>query len=259
MRKNVITIKSNSTLREAGEHMSKNRIGSLIVVEDENVIGILTEGDLVRAIGKGADPAKAMVKDFMTSPILTLTPEDTVVSALDLMRTKRIRHFPVMEGDKLVGVASARDLFNYTLADLATFFHNLIFGYYKSLVDVLKTGAPVLAPHVMRSIAEIYKREGIQISEEPTKALEQIEQLIVGTRMANEVEIRKEEKDSFVINVKDCPFAPFTHELLPTENVICPIALLAGALLSQAFKRDATISVTSLISKKGSETRITLR
>jgi CBS domain-containing protein len=80
------------------------------------VVGILSERDVVRSLGeKGPGVLDGSVASVMTSPIITIPPETPVITALSLMSRRRIRHLPVMEGDKMVGFVSIGDLVKYRI------------------------------------------------------------------------------------------------------------------------------------------------
>ena len=91
--------------------MNANHIGALVVVDDNKVVGIITERDLlVRVLGTGCDPQLTTIEAVMTSDVITILPQDTIAVAMALSTDLRIRHLPVVEGGKLVGIVSAGDL-----------------------------------------------------------------------------------------------------------------------------------------------------
>ncbi len=106
----VEVIDADASIREAAKRMSEKGIGSLVVVKDGNVVGIVTERDLVRAIGEGVD-LDAPVSTIMTEDVYAITPETSVLKALEMMRMHGVRHLPVVtENEDLVGIVSLRDL-----------------------------------------------------------------------------------------------------------------------------------------------------
>ena len=107
---NVIIISPDRTLSEAARLMEEKDIGSLIVIDRERVTGILTERDFLRIAAKGYDSRTAKVHEGMSKPVVTCEPMTTITDAFVLMRTHKVRHLPVIEGDRLVGVVSLRDL-----------------------------------------------------------------------------------------------------------------------------------------------------
>lgn len=99
-----------ATLEEAAEAMMESEVGSLGVVEDRELIGILTERDLVRAAADGADFFGELVSDWMTESPDTFSPDVEVEDAARWLLETGYRHLPVMEGGELLGIASIRDL-----------------------------------------------------------------------------------------------------------------------------------------------------
>lgn len=109
---NVIhSIEPQALLYTALEKMSQEGIGSLLVMQDDNVEGILTERDYARKLIKhGKLSRQVLVRDVMTTPICYVTKEKTMNECLALMTEKHFRHLPVMEGSKLVGMISIVDV-----------------------------------------------------------------------------------------------------------------------------------------------------
>jgi CBS domain-containing protein len=110
MTKATVTDAAQDTLAEAAARMWNAQTGSLLVMEGEHLLGILTERDVLRAIAHGMDPLQVPVKDLMRTDVITVGPQTTLKEAAKLMATKWIRHLPVMEGSKVVGILSQRDL-----------------------------------------------------------------------------------------------------------------------------------------------------
>ncbi len=109
----VITISPTATVFEAVKTMAEKRIGSLVVVEGEEIKGIFTERDLIsRVIAKELDLKKTTVEEVMTkAPLVTITPDADVAEAALLMIKKKIRRLPVVENGKLIGIITAADLY----------------------------------------------------------------------------------------------------------------------------------------------------
>lgn len=116
--KNVITINSDATLYEASRLMAENRISCLPVVDDNNLIGIITEKDIVKYISKGITEDK--IGDLASKPVITVSFNDTLDNVLKLIKEKNIRHLVVLnENDKIAGILTQRDIlrsleFDYT-------------------------------------------------------------------------------------------------------------------------------------------------
>ena len=110
MSKPVIVIGKNNTLREAAKEMAEKGVGSLVVVDEEgNVVGIVTERDVVRAVAEGKD-FETPVSEIMTPDVLTVSPETSVLKAIEMMKMHNVRHLPVATDEEVVGMVSLRDL-----------------------------------------------------------------------------------------------------------------------------------------------------
>jgi|GEM_PF-1652416 len=106
----AITAKPDETLAEAARRMRQFRVGSLVVADAVGPVGILTERDLLMAIGAGASVERESVADFMTTPVETVDVHAEARGALDRLRDRGYRHIPVIAAGNLVGVVSMRDL-----------------------------------------------------------------------------------------------------------------------------------------------------
>lgn len=109
--KNVWTISPETTVLDALSLMAEKDIGALVVVEDNNVVGIFSERDYARkVILKGRTSNDTMVKEIMTSEVVCVRPSQSVTKCMALMTDKRIRHLPILEDGQLVGVISIGDV-----------------------------------------------------------------------------------------------------------------------------------------------------
>jgi CBS domain-containing protein len=106
----TITESPQDSLRSAAERMWRQQTGSLLIAESGNLVGIITERDLLRAVALGADPDKTTVDDAMTVEVYTVTPDMPLQDAAREMATRWIRHLPVVEDGRLLGVVSMRDV-----------------------------------------------------------------------------------------------------------------------------------------------------
>lgn len=112
----VVAIDGASTVGAAVALLAERRIGALPVVQDGAVVGIFSERDVIRCLGsKGAAALEAAVRDVMTAPALTVTPDDAVLAALSLMTKRRFRHLPVIADGQLVGFVSIGDLVKHRI------------------------------------------------------------------------------------------------------------------------------------------------
>lgn len=107
----VITIGPNQTISEAILRLSDYNIGVLIVVsESGNVVGIISERDIVRRLVKDQDLLNRKVSEIMTSEVIVGVPQDDVMSVVHTMTEKRFRHIPVIDRGKLIGIVSIGDI-----------------------------------------------------------------------------------------------------------------------------------------------------
>ena len=114
MNKEVATAKSSDLLVNAAKTMLERKIGCVVVVDQEKVVGIVTESDLVRCAASGHDPNRTLVKDITKSPAVTCTPQAPVEEAYAHMRRNNIRHLPIVEKEgTLVGIVTMKDLISY--------------------------------------------------------------------------------------------------------------------------------------------------
>lgn len=107
----VAYVSPETTVVEAAQLMQKHDIGMVPVCQGKNVVGLVTDRDIVvRNIAHGKDPQKTMVKEVMTSQVKTVNPEMTLNQAAELMSTNQIRRLPVVDHDQLVGIVALGDL-----------------------------------------------------------------------------------------------------------------------------------------------------
>src|SRR6267142_1818617 len=97
MTKATVTDSPADTLAEAAARMWNAQTGSLLVMEGQNLMGIVTERDLLRAVANGQDPARVTLKDVMRTDVITCGPQTTLREAAKIMGTRWIRHLPVIE------------------------------------------------------------------------------------------------------------------------------------------------------------------
>jgi len=110
-REKFITVERDTNAQTAARIMRDRGIGSLFVTNGKEIVGILTDTDMVRrVVAAGADTHKTTVEQIMSAPILTIEENKTVLDANDLMAQTHIRHLGVTQDGKLVGMISVRDL-----------------------------------------------------------------------------------------------------------------------------------------------------
>jgi CBS domain-containing protein len=106
-----ITVARDTDVQTAARLMRDRRISSLFVTNGQEIVGILTDTDMVRRVAAtGVDTLTTTAEQIMSAPILTIEEDKTVLDVSDLMAEKRIRHLGVTQGGKLVGMISVRDI-----------------------------------------------------------------------------------------------------------------------------------------------------
>ena len=124
MTEGLVATHPHESLTNVANRMRDHGVGALAIMEDEQLVGIITERDLMRAIADGLSPSATRAAEYMTRGPLTVGPEDLLGEASAQMSARRIRHLPVVEEGRVVGLLSARDVLRIQelsndLADLA--------------------------------------------------------------------------------------------------------------------------------------------
>jgi CBS domain-containing protein len=112
MTTNVATAEPDTTLEEIASMMKDENVGAIPIVDDEELIGIVTDRDIVvRCVAEGKDPAEVEVEEILTEDLETIAPDDDVREAAQIMQRKQIRRLPVCDDDgKLVGMVALGDI-----------------------------------------------------------------------------------------------------------------------------------------------------
>lgn len=111
-------IEPEATVQQAVRRLHEKKIGALVVMEDERLVGIFSERDLVRLVAtRGAQSLDLTVREVMTSQVFGVKPCTTVDECMALMAEKGFRHVPVMDGRTVLGVVSNRDVVYEAIAD----------------------------------------------------------------------------------------------------------------------------------------------
>jgi CBS domain-containing protein len=114
----VWAIGPDESVFQAIERMADKQIGALMVMRDEKLVGIVSERDYARkVILKGRSSQETQVQDIMTSKVYCARPEQSVEECMALMTDKRVRHLPVLDGDRVDGIISIGDLVRSIIAE----------------------------------------------------------------------------------------------------------------------------------------------
>jgi CBS domain-containing protein len=113
--------------------MSDKNVGALLVTERDKLIGIISERDYTRKVAlKGKSSKELKVREIITGAVLSVTPQHTIEECMRLMTEHRVRHLPVLDGEKITGVVSIGDLVNWIISAQSTTIRQLetyISGY----------------------------------------------------------------------------------------------------------------------------------
>ncbi len=106
-----ISVSPDASLEQCAKVMAKNHVGALVIKDDHKSIGLITEQDIVRkVVAKGINPLTKKVKDFMEKKVKTISPNADIYDALIIMRDSNIRHLPVVDNGKMVGLLTLKDV-----------------------------------------------------------------------------------------------------------------------------------------------------
>ena len=114
----LLTVDADVSVEDAVRSMNDRRVGAVLVLDEDRLVGVFTERDVLRAVAHGLTP-EAVVGDWMTRGPETIEPDDTAEQAAVLMIHGGFRHLPVVDDGKVVGILSIRDLMRGVLDDAA--------------------------------------------------------------------------------------------------------------------------------------------
>ncbi|MEY2545619.1 MAG: hypothetical protein QOG48_736 [Verrucomicrobiota bacterium] len=112
----IFSIGPNDTVYDAVKLMAEKNVGAVLVLEGDKLVGLISERDYSRKIMlKGKRSRETKVSEIMSTQLIVIPPSEPIDRCLRLMTDKRIRHLPVLDGDKVVGVISIGDLVKYVI------------------------------------------------------------------------------------------------------------------------------------------------
>jgi len=107
----VISVRSDDMVVAALKLMRDNRVRAVLVIDDDRLVGIVSQGDCaIKVLLPGLDAARTCVRDVMTPDPVTVKPEDPLEACMGLISKRGFRHLPVVKGDKIIGVVSIGDI-----------------------------------------------------------------------------------------------------------------------------------------------------
>lgn len=110
MVKNIISVTADETIKKVAKKMYENHVGAVVVLKNGLLDGIVTHRDIATAVTVFDKPHNLPVSNIMSSPILHVTPEESIIKVAEIMTSKNIRRLAVVEQGKVVGIISSSDL-----------------------------------------------------------------------------------------------------------------------------------------------------
>jgi CBS domain-containing protein len=108
---NLVTCEADTTVTDACRRMAKANVGSVLACTDGELVGILTERDVLKLIAERKQPDRELVRDHMTARVIGAPPDAPAADVADLMNQHRVRHLAILDGGTPVGIVSMRDFF----------------------------------------------------------------------------------------------------------------------------------------------------
>lgn len=116
-KKPLISVTTATTVREIAKLLHDNRIGAVLVIENESIVGIVSERDIVAALHTHESVLDCTAGQVMTAPVITSPPDQDVVASMGVMTDRRVRHLPVVEAGRCLGLVSIGDLVKRRIDD----------------------------------------------------------------------------------------------------------------------------------------------
>lgn len=136
MSKSVISVDATTSINDAAKLMEDSKVGAIVVMDNNTPVGLITDRDFAVKVVAHAYHITTPVKQIMSSPLISISPDETVWMAADIMYTRGIRKLPVIDNDQVVGMLTATDLVNQlavsTEEDLQKMYHESVIKVYKN-------------------------------------------------------------------------------------------------------------------------------
>ena len=126
MVKDMITVESGDSVLEAADRMRRNRVGAVLIIDRDVLVGMFSERDLMnRVVAQRRDPRTTKVGDVATREVVAIEVDRPLKDVLDVFRAGRFRHLPVLEKGKPVGILSTRDFLDFLVEGLERYIDDL--------------------------------------------------------------------------------------------------------------------------------------
>jgi CBS domain-containing protein len=117
-RRPINSVRPDTSITESVRLMNEQNIGALLIIEDDNLVGIFTERDaLKKVLAESIDPTSTKISEVMTKDPVCVDPSTTVEEAMSIVTDRRVRHLPILHNGKLVGIVSSGDLTHWLVED----------------------------------------------------------------------------------------------------------------------------------------------
>lgn len=135
MTKSVVSVDASATVNEAAKIMEDTKVGAIVVMENNSPIGIVTDRDFAIKVAAHAYPITTPIKKIMSSPLISISPEESIWMVADLMFTRGVRKIPIIDDDKIIGIVTATDIVNQlaisTEEDMIKMYHQSVVKIYE--------------------------------------------------------------------------------------------------------------------------------